>query len=72
MATATKVAQPITRAFPAEKSKAWHYKIHPYHTKQPSNVVGEYIRHFSSEGDLVVDPFCGSGVTAVEALLSVS
>jgi hypothetical protein len=44
---ATKTVQPITRGFPAEKSKAWHYKIHSYYTKQPSNVVGEYIRHFS-------------------------
>jgi len=62
------VVEPIRRAFPAEKAKAWHYKIHPYYTKQPSNVVGEYIRHFCPEGGLVVDPFCGSGVTAIEAL----
>ena len=67
-AIATKTVQPIDRAFPAEKAKAWHYKIHPYYTKQPSNVVGEYIRHFCPEGGLVVDPFCGSGVTAIEAL----
>ena len=60
--------EPIRRAFPAEKAKAWHYKIHPYYTKQPSNVVGEYIRHFCPESGLVVDPFCGSGVTAIEAL----
>lgn len=63
-----RTVQPIDRAFPAEKAKAWHYKIHPYYTKQPSNVVGEYIRHFCPEGGLVVDPFCGSGVTAIEAL----
>lgn len=31
-------------------------------------MVGEYIRHFCPEGGLVVDPFCGSGVTAIEAL----
>jgi len=67
-AVATKTVQPISRAFPAEKAKAWHYKIHPYYTKQPSNVVDEYIRHFCPEGGLVVDPFCGSGVTAIEAL----
>ena len=67
-AIATKTIEPIRRAFPAEKTKAWHYKIHPYHTKQPSNVVGEYIRHFCPEGGLVADPFCGSGVTAIEAL----
>jgi len=67
-AVAIKTIEPIRRDFPAEKAKAWHYKIHPYYTKQPSNVVGEYIRHFCPEGGLVVDPFCGSGVTAIEAL----
>jgi len=67
-AVAIKTVEPIRRAFPAEKAKAWHYKIHPYYTKQPSNVVGEYIRHFCPEGGVVVDPFCGSGVTAIEAL----
>src|SRR4030043_207872 len=50
-----KIVQPIRRAFPAEKAKAWHYKIHPYYTKQPSNVVGEYIRHFCPKDGLVVD-----------------
>lgn len=65
---AAKIVEPIRRALPAEKSKAWHNKIHPYYTKQPSNVVGEYIHHFCPEGGLVVDPFCGSGVTAIEAL----
>ncbi len=67
-AVAIKTIEPIRRAFPAEKAKAWHYKIHPFYTKQPSNVVGEYIRHFCPDGGLVVDPFCGSGVTAIEAL----
>jgi len=65
---ATKTVQPIDRAFLAEKAEAWHYKIHPYYTKQPSNVVDKYIRHFCPKGGLVVDPFCGSGVTAIEAL----
>jgi len=68
IAASVTVVEPIRRAFPAEKAKAWHYKIHPYYTKQPSNVVGEYIRHFCPEGGLVADPFCGSGVTAIEAL----
>jgi 16S rRNA G966 N2-methylase RsmD len=60
--------EPIRKAFIPDKSSAWHYKIHPYFTKQPSNVVGEYIRRFCPKGGLVVDPFCGSGITAVEAL----
>jgi predicted RNA methylase len=62
------IVEPIRRAFASQKYQAWHRMIHPYYTKQPSNVVGEYIRHFSHEGELVVDPFCGSGVTAIEAL----
>jgi len=68
MGAATSTVEPIRRAFPAEKAKAWHYRIHPFYTKQPSNVVGEYIRHFCPVGGLVVDPFCGSGVTGIEAL----
>ncbi len=68
IAASVTVVEPIRRAYPPEKKQAWHFKIHPYHTKQPSNVVGEYIRHFCPEGGLVADPFCGSGVTAIEAL----
>jgi len=42
--------------------------MHPYFTKQASNVVAEYIEHFSKEGDTILDCFCGTGVTAIEAL----
>jgi len=67
-ANTSTIYEPIRQAFPALKTKAWHFRIHPYYTKQPSNVVGEYIRHFCPENGLVVDPFCGSGVTAIEVL----
>jgi len=62
------IVEPLRKAYPPLKYQAWHRMIHPYYTKQPSNVVGEYIKHFSKEGDLVVDPFVGSGVTAIESL----
>jgi adenine-specific DNA methylase len=62
------VVEPIRVAFPPLKAKSWLYKIHPYYTRQPLNVVEEYVRHFCPKGGLVVDPFCGSGVTAVAAL----
>lgn len=62
------VSEPIRTPMPAKKHEAWHFKIHPYYTKQPSNVVAAYIQHFCPEGGLVADPFCGSGVTAIEAL----
>jgi DNA modification methylase len=60
--------KPIDRAIAPKKQQQWHYKIHPYFTKQASNVVRAYIEHFSKKGDTVLDPFCGSGVTAIESL----
>jgi 16S rRNA G966 N2-methylase RsmD len=44
------------------------YLMHKYWARKPHNVVAEYIEHYSKEGDVVLDPFCGSGVTAIEAL----
>jgi 16S rRNA G966 N2-methylase RsmD len=44
------------------------YLMHKYWARKPHNVVSEYIEHYSSEGDIVFDPFSGSGVTAIEAL----
>ena len=46
-----------------------HFGVHGYFTKQSWNVVQEYIRNFTQVGDVVLDPFGGSGVTAVEALM---
>ena len=51
-----------------EKEKSWHFKSHPYFTKQASNVVATYIEHYSKIGDTILDPFGGTGVTAIEAL----
>ena len=40
-----------------------------YFTRRPANVVRDYIRRYSVEGDMVLDPFGGTGVTAIEAFL---
>ncbi|MBK6609108.1 MAG: DNA adenine methylase, partial [Leptospiraceae bacterium] len=47
-----------------------HFGVHGYFTKQSWNVVAEYIKNFSKKGDLILDPFGGSGVTAIEALMN--
>src|SRR3989344_9530353 len=44
------------------------YVMHKYWARKPHNVVGEYIKNYSKEGDIVLDPFVGSGVTDLEAL----
>lgn len=43
------------------------YMMHKYWARKPCNVVAEYIKHYSREGEVVLDPFCGSGVTVIEA-----
>src|SRR5467141_5142254 len=62
--------QPIVEAIPAARQEeARHYGVHPYFTRRPANVVRAYIDRYSQEGDVVLDPFGGTGVTAIEAFL---
>lgn len=42
--------------------------MHKYWARKPHNVVAEYIKHYSKEGEIILDPFVGSGVTAIEAI----
>lgn len=46
-----------------------HYGVHGYFTKQSWDIVHAYINRFSKKGDLVLDPFGGTGVTAIEAMV---
>ena len=43
--------------------------MHKFWARKPHNVVREYIEHYSQEGEVVFDPFAGSGVTAIESLI---
>jgi DNA modification methylase len=43
------------------------YNVHPYHTKVPPRSIIPYILHYTEPGDVVLDPFCGSGMTGVAA-----
>ncbi len=46
------------------------YSMHSYHLgKKPYDAVEAYINHYTSRGDLVLDPFCGSGSTSLAALV---
>lgn len=44
------------------------YLMHRFRARKPHNVVADYIKHYSRRGEIICDPFCGSGVVAVEAL----
>jgi len=45
------------------------YNMHTYWSKKPHDAIQQYIRHYTQPGDIVLDPFCGSGGTALAALM---
>lgn len=44
------------------------YDAHTYHTKVPPQAIAYLIELYAEPGGLVLDPFCGSGMTGVAAL----
>ncbi len=46
-----------------------YFGVHRYFTRQVWNVVQEYIKNYSRPEDLILDPFGGTGVTAIEAVV---
>jgi SAM-dependent methyltransferase len=46
------------------------YGLHSYHLgKKPHDAIAQHIDHFTEPRHLVLDPFCGSGSTALASLL---
>ena len=43
------------------------YNAHSYHTKVPHKAIMRYILHYTQPGDIVLDGFCGTGMTGVAA-----
>lgn len=65
-----KKVRPISGPISPDKQGAKrHWGSHPYFTRRAWNVVQQYIKNFSQPGDLVLDPYGGSGVTAIESLV---
>lgn len=57
----------IKSGFPAQ-SHTPVYKMHKYFARRPQNVFRELAQHYSEPGDIVLDVFCGGGVTLFEGL----
>jgi len=55
-----------TKALMAQTHPA-EYLIHKYWARKPHNILRHYLETFFKKGDLVIDPFCGSGVFLAEA-----
>ena len=59
---------PFDRPITTTKATAI-YNMHTYWSKKPPDAIRQYVRHYTEPGDLVLDPFCGSGTTALAALM---
>jgi len=46
------------------------YHFHPYHTKVPHKAILQYLLHYTRPGDVVLDAFCGTGMTGVACELA--
>ena len=44
------------------------YRMHRFFARRPYNVFEALIKHYSNPGDIILDPFCGGGVTLIEGL----
>ena len=44
------------------------YAMHKYWGKKPFNEISKFIEKYTMPGEVVLDSFCGSGVTLIEAL----
>jgi 16S rRNA G966 N2-methylase RsmD len=63
--------RPLLEEIPVKKQLVKrHFGCNAYFTRQTWNVVEAYVKNFSKPGDVVLDPFGGSGITMVEALMN--
>lgn len=67
---------PVTPGGPKVRAEGVHnrsdslYGTHAYHTKVPPSAIVEHILRHTRSGELVLDPFCGSGMTGVAAAMT--
>lgn len=55
---------------PKKQGAKRHYGCNAYFTHQSWDIVAQNIKAFTDEGDIVLDSFGGSGVTAIEAMMN--
>lgn len=55
---------------PKKQGAKRHYGVMSYFTKQSWDIVADNIKAFTDDGDIVLDSFGGSGVTAIEAMMN--
>lgn len=46
------------------------YSTHKYWSKKPYNIIRDFVLKYSEKGEIVLDPFCGSGISITESIFT--
>jgi len=46
------------------------YGMHKYWSKKPYNIIQDFILRYTNKDEIVVDPFCGSGISITESIFT--
>lgn len=46
------------------------YAMHKYWSKKPFNIIRDFILKYSKKEEIVLDPFCGSGISVTESIFT--
>ncbi len=46
------------------------YGMHKYWSKKPYNIIQDFILRYTKKGEIVIDPFCGSGISITESIFT--
>ncbi len=46
------------------------YGMHKYWSKKPYNIIRNFILNYTNKNNIVIDPFCGSGISVTESIFT--
>jgi DNA modification methylase len=67
--TRSSIRRPFEEDLVGEKTSAL-YTFHPYWSKKDPGLIRKYVLHHTEPGELVLDPFSGTGTTGLATLLT--
>lgn len=65
----TLMEKPETNNHKAESYRGI-YSMHKYWSKKPFNIIRDFVLKYSKKGEIVLDPFCGSGISVTESIFT--
>jgi len=58
------------KSIPHDREYSKLAKLHKYWSRKPWFVIDQYIQKYSKNSDMILDPFCGSGIIGLQSILA--